>query len=340
MLSLDGSSGGGQLLRSALSLSLCTGQAFSMRGIRAGRPRPGLLRQHLVAVQAAAAICGGSVQGAQLGALELVFVPGPVVGGDYRFAIGSAGSTTLVLQTLIPALLQASQPSRVRLQGGTHNPMAPSADFLSRCFLPLLRRMGATTALSLKQYGFYPAGGGELELSISPCRLQPITLLERGAMQPVVAEALVASIAGDVAQRELAVVARRLQLSAAQLQQRSLRAGVGPGNVLMITLPSEHLTEVITEYGARGVTAEAVAERACRAALHYLKHNVVVGEHLADQLLLPMALTGGGSYRTGALSAHWQSNAALIQQFLPVAISAHAAEPSAPHPTVTVQVST
>src|SRR5687768_1959022 len=132
MIELDGSAGegGGQILRSALALSMITGQAFRITRIRANRPKPGLMRQHLVAVQAAARICGATVSHAELGSTELSFVPGPIVAGDYEFAIGTAGSCTLVLQTLALALLHAAAPSTVRISGGTHNAMAPPVEFL------------------------------------------------------------------------------------------------------------------------------------------------------------------------------------------------------------------
>lgn len=162
MIALDGAQGegGGQILRSALSLSMITGQPFTITGIRAGRAKPGLLRQHLTAVKAAAEICRATVEGAELGSQRLVFRPGTVRGGDYRFAIGSAGSCTLVLQTVLPALWFADGPSRVEVSGGTDNPSAPPADFIRRVLEPLLARIGVHQQTTLLRHGFYPAGGG------------------------------------------------------------------------------------------------------------------------------------------------------------------------------------
>ncbi len=178
MIELDGSTGegGGQILRTLLTLAMITGRPFRIRQIRARRAKPGLMRQHLVAVQAAAQICGAEVSGAAVGSQELEFVPGPVQGGDYRFAIGTAGSCTLVLQTVLPALLAADRPSTLQLSGGTHNPMAPPVQFLQRAFCRLLAEMGAQVDVHIERFGFYPAGGGEVTARVSPCaRLQPRT---------------------------------------------------------------------------------------------------------------------------------------------------------------------
>src|SRR5258706_4645554 len=174
--------GGGQVLRSSLALSLLTSAPLRISRIRAGRARPGLMRQHLVAVHAATSISGAEISGAELGSTELLFRPGAIRGGDYHFAIGSAGSTTLVFQTiLLPLILGTTTPSRLSFEGGTHNPMAPPFDFLERVFLPLLARMGAHVDVALARHGFYPAGGGEWSATVHPVeRLQRLDLLERG----------------------------------------------------------------------------------------------------------------------------------------------------------------
>ncbi len=140
LIRIDGSfgEGGGQILRTALSLSLVTGRPIQIDNIRAGRERPGLLRQHLTAVLAAAEIGQAQVEGAVLGSTSIGFVPGPVKAGEYRFAVGSAGSGTLVFQTVLPALMLATGPSRLVIEGGTHNDAAPPFPFLERAFLPLV----------------------------------------------------------------------------------------------------------------------------------------------------------------------------------------------------------
>jgi RNA 3'-terminal phosphate cyclase (ATP) len=322
-LELDGSQGegGGQILRTALSLSLCTGRPFRMVNIRAGRKTPGLMRQHLTAVQAAAEIGGAKVEGDRVGSQTLRFVPGPIRGGEYRFSIGTAGSCTLVFQTVLPALLRADAPSRVVLRGGTHNPFAPPFHFLERAFLPLLRRMGAEVALELARFGFYPAGGGEFTATIGPVpKLSPLVLSERGERLESWAESYIAALPVHIARRELDVAGKRLGWGEDRLRLRGLANDQGPGNALLITLRHEHVTEVFTGFGEKGVTAETVAERTVDQARRYLASGAAVGPFLADQLLLPLALAGGGVFTASALSRHTLSNAEVIRQFLAVDI--------------------
>lgn len=316
---IDGAAGegGGQILRSALSLSMLSGRPLRIEHIRAGRSKPGLLRQHLTAVQAAAAVCGAQVSGAVAGGQTLEFHPGPIRAGDYEFAIGTAGSCTLVLQTVLPALWQAPGPSRLRVSGGTHNPAAPPADFLQHAWLPLLARMGLHAELTLLRHGFYPAGGGSVEVRVTPgCTLQPLQLENRGALLECRAEALIAGVPGNVAERELATVARRLDWPAEVLHIHGLPASHGPGNALQLCLRHEHVTELFTAFGERGTAAETVARRACNAARDYLASPAAVGPWLADQLLLPLALAGG-HFTTLEPSAHTRSNIAVIERFLP-----------------------
>jgi RNA 3'-terminal phosphate cyclase (ATP) len=322
-IDIDGSvgEGGGQILRSALTLSLVTGRPFRIDRIRAGREKPGLLRQHLTAVHAAAAISGARVAGAELGSSTLEFAPASIEGGEYRLAVGTAGSATLVLQAVLPALLVASRPTRLTLEGGTHNPYAPPFDFLSKTFLPLLQRMGASVDLVLDAHGFYPAGGGRFTVTVEPCaRLVPLTLVERGVVT-VRARGLVASLPDKIAKRELGVVRQRLGLDRTQCRIEAIETSVGPGNILLIELESAGVTEVVTGFGVKGVFAEKVADRACDEAEAYLKADVPVGIHLADQLLVPMALAGGGEFRTLTPSAHTTTNANVIRTFLDVPIS-------------------
>ncbi len=299
-ITIDGSEGegGGQLLRTALSLSLVTRRPFRIERIRGRRQKPGLLRQHLTVVQAAAQVGDARVTGAELGSQSLSFEPATIQPGDYTFAVGTAGSATLVFQTLLPALLHARAPSRVTVEGGTHNPAAPPYDFLASAFLPLLERMGAPVAASLDRCGFYPAGGGRMTFDIAACHaLQPLALLHRGTTA-VRARSLVAWLPESIATRELGVVRERLGLERHQCHAESIEACVGPGNVLLIAIEGETLTEIVTGFGIKGVSAEKVASDACDEAERYLRTDVPVGCHLADQLLIPMALAGGGSFRT------------------------------------------
>ena len=323
MITIDGSQGegGGQILRTSLSLSLVTGQPFRMEQIRAGRKKPGLLRQHLTAVEAAKAVGGAEVTGAELGSQVLEFRPGPVTPGDYRFAVGTAGSATLVLQTILPPLLTASGPSTLALEGGTHNPLAPPFDFLARCFAPLIQRMGPRIELSLHRPGFYPAGGGRFSARIEPVsRLARLDLLERGAIVRRSARALLAKLPGQIGERELAVVRETLGWAAEECAVETAANSVGAGNAVLIEIEAEHVTEVFSSFGERGRSAEEVAREAANAASAWMRAGVPVDEHLADQLLLPMALGGGGAFRTVKPSLHSTTNAAVIERFLGVPV--------------------
>jgi RNA 3'-terminal phosphate cyclase (ATP) len=313
--------GGGQVLRTALALSLVTGAPFRIEKIRGGRKKPGLLRQHLTAVKAAAAVGRAEIDGAELGSLQLTFRPVTVAAGDYTFSVGTAGSTTLVLQTILTPLLTASGPSTIVLEGGTHNPMAPPFDFLALAFLPLLRRMGAHVEARLERPGFYPAGGGRFMVSIEPApALASFALLARGDLRRTRARAIVANLPRHIAERELRVVQHRLGWDSSQLEVEVIDDGRGPGNVVTLEIESAHVTEVFTGFGERNVAAEAVAGQAVDDARHYLAANVPVGRHLADQLLVPMALARGGAFRTLAPTRHTTTNIDVIHQFTDVRI--------------------
>jgi RNA 3'-terminal phosphate cyclase (ATP) len=317
-LEIDGSSGegGGQILRTALSLSILTKTPVRIVNIRAGRAKPGLMRQHLVCVEAATAISAAVVDGAQLGATSLSFTPQTLVGGAHHFKIGSAGSAMLVLQTLSPALLCAEQSSRITIEGGTHNMLAPSSSFLQHCFLPQLEKMGARIELEVEQLGLFPAGGGRVVLQVTPSQLQAINWMERGNLIGIGAEAITARVPFSVAQRELDVVQAHYKKSL--LSTNAIDAGrfTGPGNVMSVWAQFEHVSELITAHGARGVSAESVARSACSELDQYLSNSqAVIGEHLSDQLLLPMYLAGAGEFRCAAISSHLQSNIDTIHAF-------------------------
>ena len=325
MLTIDGSmgEGGGQILRSSLALSLITSLPFRITSIRSGRAKPGLMRQHLAAVRAAAAIGAAEISGDALGSTELTFRPGAVRGGDHTFATGGAGSTTLVFQTVLyPLLLATDVESTLRFEGGTHNPMAPPFDFLEGAFLPQLARMGATVSLGLARCGFYPAGGGVWTARIAPRRsLSRFELLERGAILSTHARALVARVPASVAVRELDTLASALAWERASCRPAVIEDAHGPGNALVATVVSEHVTEVFTGFGDRGVRAEAVAAGVAEEVRRYLASEVPVFEHLADQLLLPMALGEGGVFRTVALTDHGTTQITLLAMFLGTKVS-------------------
>ena len=320
MLRIDGSfgEGGGQILRTALSLSLATQKPFQIENIRAGRKNAGLLRQHLTAVLAAAEIGSAQVEGAELGSSALTFVPNSIRAGEYRFAVGTAGSATLVFQTILPALLRADAPTRVAIEGGTHNFAAPPFDFLDRTFLPLIRRMGAHVSLKLDRYGFYPAGGGRIVAEIEPCReLKPLNLGERGEIRSKRATAIVANLSDRIAAREIEKIASMMSVTS-EGTIVSTKESPGPGNLVFIEIESEEVTEVFSAFGRLGVVAESVAAEAVRRAREYLVSRAVAGEYLTDQLMLPLALAAGGTFTATKLSRHAKTNQDVIGMFLPV----------------------
>jgi RNA 3'-terminal phosphate cyclase (ATP) len=319
MLTIDGSSGegGGQILRTSLALSLVTGKPIRVVNIRAGRDKPGLMRQHLVAVQAAAQIGAARVTGAELGSKALTFDPGAVSPGTYTFSVGTAGSTTLVLATVLPALLLSEGGSSLTLEGGTHNPHAPPFDFLAKALLPLLARLGADVTATLERPGFYPAGGGRFTVRIEPAKeWRPLELLERGEIKNRRVTATVAGLPSAIAERELEAVREILGWDRDVCGKAVVKNAHGPGNVLTAVLESEHVTEVFTGFGEKGVSAERVAEQVAGEVQRYLDAGVPVSEHLADQLLLPLALARGGSFRTLPLSRHATTQIALLMQIL------------------------
>lgn len=324
MITLDGSQGegGGQILRSSLALSMFTGKAFRIDHIRAGREKPGLLRQHLTAVNAAAKICSAKVDGAALGSRSLAFEPREVRSGDYHFAIGTAGSTTLVLQAILPPLLVAAGPSTVTLEGGTHNPAAPPFEFFEKSLVPLLNRMGPAVTVTLDRAGFFPAGGGRLAARVEPAKqLTPLHLPERIAITHRSCTAAVAAVPGEVAKRELDVIRKGFNWPESSFQIRQLPDDQGPGNVLMIEVGGDGVTEVVTAFGERGVRAEAVAESALRELKAYLAADAPVGQHLADQILVPLAMAGGGSFLTMHPTSHTTTNVQIVREFLGVDVS-------------------
>lgn len=319
LIQIDGSAGegGGQILRTSLALSLVTGKPFRIERIRAGRQKPGLMRQHLTAVNAAVEIGGAAVDGAEIGSQELVFNPGTVKPGEYRFAVGTAGSATLVLQTVLPALLVGDEPSILNLEGGTHNPLAPPFDFLEKTFLPVLRRMGVGIEATLLRPGFFPAGGGRMQVRITPCaKLAPAELLERGDISGRAAKVIIAGLPANIADRQIEGLKRSLGWPDEAFSVDRQSDGFGPGNVVLAEITCGEHTEVFSAFGERGVRSEQVVDRVVKQVREYLVHGAPVGEFLADQVLIPLALAGGGTFRAGHLSRHSLTNMEVIRMFL------------------------
>lgn len=317
-IEIDGAQGegGGQVLRTALTLAMCTGKNIAVKNIRAGRQRPGLLRQHLTALNAARDICNGEVTGNQLGSVAIEFKPQAIQAGDYTFKIGTAGSTTLLAQTILPALMRANGASTIAMEGGTHNGMAPSVDFIEQSFLPQLQKAGLNITSNLAVHGFYPNGGGAWQIELQPIKeLAPIVLTERGQAKEHSAEVTSSNIDASIAERELARVRKKLGFQESQLHTKQV-ASPGPGNIVSIRLAYEQVNEVFESVGALGVPAERVAGRAIAPAKRYMSAHHAVGEYLADQLLVPMVTGQGGEFTTGELSEHTKTNIAVIEQML------------------------
>jgi RNA 3'-terminal phosphate cyclase (ATP) len=328
MIDIDGSlgEGGGQVLRTSLALSMVTGKPFAMRNVRANRRKPGLRRQHLACVEIARDICGATVRGAEVSSRYLEFAPGPIGGGTHHVDIGSMGAASLVVQTVAVPAIVSGRGLRVAIRGGTHNPMAPPFEFLDRVYLPYLRRMGATIEITLDRHGFLGEaqhdGGarGQLTLNIDAAsKLRPIDVVDTPEIDKRRATALLARLPTHVGDREIGVVQARLGWSDAECEVRDIRDG-GPGNALLIDLSRGEYPELISHIGEKGTRAELVAERTCDEVERYLAAGVPVGEHLADQLLLPMAIAHGGRYRCAPLTLHATTNIETIGKFLPLPI--------------------
>jgi len=316
-IQLDGTNGGGQMLRTALSLAMVTGQPFRMTNIRGKRQKPGLMRQHLTCVKAACEISDGTADGAEIGSTELVFRAGKPRAGSYQFAIGTAGSTSLLFQTLLPALLHADGPSTLRLEGGTHNPLAPPFEFIDRVFLPALRRMGADATVSLIESGFAPVGGGVIECVIQPClKLGSLDLHERGELTSTRLRVPIRNLPPAIGERILAAALEKFPCPDATLETRE--PGPGRGVCCLCEAVFENTTELTSTFGETNITAERVGSRAGKSLQDFISSGVPVGRWLADQLLLPMAMTGTGSFTTMVPDDHVPANISIIEKFLPV----------------------
>lgn len=336
---IDGShgEGGGQVLRTALTLSVLTGQSTRIEHIRAGRKKSGLRPQHLTAVRAAAAICDAELAGDALDSQTILFAPGkPAQAGAYTFDVrdaskgGSAGSVGLVLQTILLPLSLTGDASHITLRGGTHVPWAPSAFYLAHTFLPTLKRMGIETELDVSAWGFYPAGGGEIRVTIQGREgpLNPLRMIERGELTRIWGQAVATNLPAHIPQR----MANRAQNVlaetglAAQIKARRL-GGAGPGTGIFTCAEyaavetGEPIVAGFTAYGRKGLPAERVAETVCEALLTHHHTAAPVDPHLADQLILPMALAGSAAgapstIYTSRVSEHLLTNIWVIQQFM------------------------
>ena len=323
-ITIDGSigEGGGQILRSSLTLAAITGKSLVINNIRANRRKPGLLRQHRTCVLAAARACHAVVEGSELGSTRLSFTPGNIQAGQFDFSIGTAGSTILVAQTLMPILLFAKEQSTVKFTGGTHNDMAPSLCFFRKSFLPVLNQMGVNCEVTQISYGFNPVGGGQWTLTANP--VDKLTPLSIDAVDSQISDyqiiTLFRKLSKNICESEINSVCKKLDWpdECASIKHAESK---GPGNSLQLYVKGQYQQNMIEVFGQNGVAAETVANRAVKQIRTFLHSKTAVESHLADQLLLPLALAGGGSYTTTRPSQHTLTNIDVIKRFLAVDIN-------------------
>lgn len=318
MLELDGSGGGGQLLRSALACSALTGQGFRMTGVRGGRSTPGLRPQHLAAVRAMAAICDADVDGDEQGSEAVAFRPGAIQPGEYEVDVGTAGSLTLLFDAVLPLATRIDAPLSLTATGGTDVRWSPPMDYLRRVKLPLLRRAGLGTAVDVDRRGFYPAGGGRATLRCWPSALSALDLAERGDRDGVrlYSTATTDLADADVAERQAATAADALAADGATVVERraSYVDAESPGSALVVRADYGNTAAGFDALGERGKPAEDVAREAVDAATGFHDGNAAVDEHLADQVLVLLGL-GGGRVRIPAVTDHVESSLDLVGRF-------------------------
>jgi len=329
MIELDGSfgEGGGQILRTSLALSLLTGKPFHLFNIRAGRAKPGLQPQHLMSVRAAAEIGQAQMRGASRDSRDLVFEPGPVKSGRYHFAIGTAGATGLVLHTVyLPLAMRGATTSELVLEGGTHVSTSPCFHFLDTTWRAYLELLGIRIRMKMIRPGFYPRGGGRVDLSVEPCaKLKGLRLLERAGGNSVTGISAVAALPEEIAQRQSRRAANRLKDNDLRVIIREEVWPGGPGTVLTLTLDTQPVPTLFFGLGARGKRAERVADEAVDQVLAYLGETrpltrpgspAALDPHSADQIVLALALAEGSSaFTVSEITSHLFTNIAVIRQF-------------------------
>jgi RNA 3'-terminal phosphate cyclase (ATP) len=324
---IDGSygEGGGQIIRTSLSLAAMTGRPLVLYNVRARRSRPGLQPQHLTAVRAAAALCGARLDAAAVGSTSFAFTPqaAPQAGG-HRFDIGTAGATTLVLQTVLVPLALAGADSHVTVTGGTHVPHAPPAEYLEAVYIPALRRAGMDVRFQYPSAGFFPRGGGQVEIDIrSPTPHEPLSLVERGKLQSLRAFIVTSGLPEHVGERGEAAVEKWMKGVGRKIRiERRDRPSHGPGAAVVLAAECEGGLGGFVSIGERGKPMEKVAEEACEEFMNWWKSGAACDEHLADQLVLPMALAKGESRWTASqVTEHLRTVLWVTQQFLPIQYS-------------------
>jgi RNA 3'-terminal phosphate cyclase (ATP) len=321
-VTIDGSmgEGGGQVLRSALTLSALTGQAAHITNIRARRSKVGLRAQHLTAVEAVAKLSGAQVQGAEMGSTELIFEPGEIQPGFFRFDIRTAGATSLVMQTVLLPLSMADETSTVAITGGTHVRWSPCYHYLDWHWQEMLVRIGYDARLTLKRAGFYPQGGGRIQAVIRPAgRLKPLELTDRGDLVRITGLSAIANLPDHIAERQRRQALRRLKPRFPIEIEFARLPSPGKGTVLLLLAEFENARYCTFALGERGKPAERVADEAVDELEAFLTSDAALDRYLADQLLLPLAIApGGSSFTTEKVTTHLTTNAQVLMAFTPV----------------------
>ncbi len=326
---IDGSygEGGGQILRTSLALACALGKPIEISNIRKARKKPGLQPQHLTAVLAAAAISRARVTGAELSSTSITFEPHALHGGNYEFNVsekrGSAGSTSLILQTIMLPLCFAGQPAYITVFGGTHVPWSPTFHYLRYVFLPMLSRINAKMHIDIEKWGWYPGGGGAVTASIIPCeRIVPIRILSRGRSLLVAGLSAVSNLPRDIAVRQRNRVVDILMEKGIDANIEIVDApSPGKGTLVFLKAEFENVTSGFDALGAVGKRAEEVADEACQSLIMYTNGSGALDPHLADQIIPYLVLAGGDSeYTTASITGHLLTNIWVVKQFLDVDI--------------------
>ena len=315
MLEIDGSigEGGGQILRTSLSLSIITGQPIRIVNIRGKRKSPGLKKQHLTALLGAQEISDAKVSGAFLGSQQIEFYPQTITSGDYNFDTQSAGSTALIFQTLYPALIFAKGESSLTIHGGTHNLKAPPFEFITNSFLPLLSQMGIEISYNLERYGYYPKGGGKVTIEIIPLQNpHTLKLTQLSEIKELTAEIVTirkSKLIADSQENEILKILPQCTV------QKIFPPSVGPANSISIHVVRENHTQTFTAFGKRNRDDAIIAKVCAQKVKIFIESNILVDTFLADQLLLPLLLTGGGEFISSKPSLHTTTNMHIIKLF-------------------------
>ncbi len=322
---VDGSygEGGGQILRSSLSLSAVTGRPFTITNIRANRKPPGLRPQHLLSVTSAGQVCGAKIEGAEIGARQIAFDPDRPRPGVYRFDVGTAGAASLVLQTIFFPLALAGAESSVAITGGTHIPWSPSWHYLEWHWLPALRRIGFDADISMRKAGFYPQGGGEIRAAVRPHRgLHGLRMEKLGLLKRIRGLSAIANLPDHIAERQRGRALARLKEKGMGADIEIVRMpSPGKGTILLLLAEFEGGTSCHYALGAIGKRAETVADEACGELFDFLAAEAAVEHHFADQALIPLALAPDDSFfTTSKVTSHLVTNAWVIERFTDVKI--------------------